>query len=761
MSGRDRARDLDAGALDRRGFLRGTLAGGALCLGVSFTGCGGGQPRMIRRADQTGEFAPNMYVTVKRDGRVALTVGKCEMGQGVATAYSTLVAEELEVGVDRIDVAFADSLPEFRTTGAEGVPLFRIHATGGSTSTAEAYVPLRRAAAAAREMLVAAAARQWRVAPADCTARDGRVVHAASRRSADYGSLTARAARESVPEEPRIKSPSEFRLIGKYSQRVDAPAKVSGRALFGIDVAVPGMVRALVLHAPVHGAEAVDVRAGGARSIPGVIDVFAFPGGVAVVAEKYWQALRAAREVEVDWGKGAAQGLDSAEIQRAVRAYRKSGAAVRSDGDATAALAAARPIEAVYEAPYLAHAPMEPQNCIVAVRGDAAEVWAPCQVPTVIQEAVADAIGIDSDDVLVHTTYAGGGFGRRLLGDFAAQAALIAKRVRRPVQMIWSRESDTRQGFYRPAATAFMRGAVGHDGRVAALSCHSLSQPITPHQLESLRGGQPAWLPRFSRSTMANTTAALVGSNTVADLFASEGVRDTPYRIDNLLVEYTPIHSRMPVGFWRSVGHSFNAFFVEGFIDELARAADRDPYRFRRAMLASGSRELRVLDAVARLAAWGRPAATGYGRGIARHTAFGSEVAQVIEAGVVDGRIRVSRVWCAVDCGLAVNPDIVAAQMESAIVFGLSAAIDQEITMVDGAVQQGNFDTFPALRMHECPAITVEVLDRRESPTGAGEPGLPPVAPALASALFAATGVRLRRLPLQRAWNERAGEAKP
>jgi isoquinoline 1-oxidoreductase subunit beta len=753
---------MSARAVTRRGFLGAALAGGgALCLGVSFggaLGCGGNQRRMIRRADQTGELAPNTYITVKPDGRILLAVGKNEMGQGVATGYTTLVAEELEVAIDKVDFYFADSLPEFRTSGAEGVPMFRIHATGGSTSTSEAYIPLRRAAAAAREMLVAAAAREWGVPAAECAADSGRVVHRAGRREAPYGSLTARAAREQVPDEPRIKSPDEFRLIGRHSRRVDARAKVAGTARFGIDVTVPGMVRALVIHGPVYGARPVAVRADSARAQPGVVDIFPFRWGVAVVAEKYWQALRAAREVEVEWGKGLVEGLDTEELRRAARAYRKSGVAVRSENDVDGALGepGARTIEAVYEAPYLAHAPMEPQNCTVAIRGDTAEVWAPCQVPTVVQEAVADAAGISSDDVLVHTTYAGGGFGRRLLGDFAAQAALICKRVGRPVQMIWSRESDTRQGFFRPAATAFMRGAVGREGRATALSCHSLSQPITPHQLESIRGGQPAWLPRLSRNTMAHTTVALIGSNTVADLFATEGASDTPYRIPNLRVEYTPIRSRMPVGFWRSVGHSFNAFFMEGFLDEMAHAADVDPYRFRRQLLEPGSRELRVLDAVAKLADWGAPAAAGFGKGIARHTAFGSEAAEVVEAGVVDGRIRVSRVWCVIDCGLVINPDIVVAQMESAVVFGISAALDQEITLENGVVQQANFDSFPPLRMHECPEIVVQVLERDEHPSGVGEPGLPPVAPALANALFAATGVRLRRMPFQRAWDERA-----
>lgn len=750
--------------ISRRGVLRGALAGSALCIGVSLTGglgCGGAQKRRMRRADDTGELEANMYITVLPTGVIRLAVNKSEIGQGVTTGYATLVAEELEVEVEDIDFYFADSLQKYRTSGLEGVPMFRLHATGGSTSLREAFVPLRRASAAAREMLVAAAAQQWNVSPGACRAQAGHVVHKQSGRKLGYGQLTKHAARQSAPRDPRIKKPGEFRLIGKRTRRVDAEAKVTGAAVFGIDVQVANMVRAYVIHPPSRGAQAKSVRADAATSMPGVIGVLSFDFGVAVVAEKYWQAQAAAAGVAVEW-RSVRAGLTTAKLAVAARNYRKSGAVVTEHGDAKDAVRTGDAVvQAVYEAPYLTHAPLEPQNCTVSVKkAGRVEVWAPCQVPTTIQEAVADAVGVDADDVLVHTTYCGGGFGGRLLGDVAAQAAKIAKKVRRPVQLIWSRESDMSQGSYRPAVTAFLRGSV-IAGRAEALHYHCLSQPIAANQLESTRGGQPSWLPRFTRQVTAKSMSALFNANTNIDWFATEGASDTPYRIANRRFEYTPVKTDVPVGFWRSVGHSFNGFIMEGFVDELAHAAGRDPYAFRRQMLKKDSRELRVLDAVAELSGWGDAAAPGFARGIVRHTAFGTEVAEVAEAGVVDGRIRVTRVWCAVDCGIAVNPDVVAAQMEGGIIFGLSAALDQEITWVDGVVQQKNYDSYPTLRMFECPEVIVKVMPSEADPTGVGEPGLPPIAPAVANAVFAATGVRLRRMPLQRAWREHKKGARP
>jgi isoquinoline 1-oxidoreductase subunit beta len=741
--------------LSRRDLLRGALAGGALIVGTQLVGCGGARKARIRHAERTGELAPDAFVTILPSGVVALACSKAEIGQGVTTAYATLVAEELEVDPGDVQVALADSLDAYKTLTMPGIPLFRIQATGGSTSTAEGWVPLRTAAAAAREMLVGAAAATWGVPASACAARAGRVVHEASGRSAGYGELTREAARRPVPAHPRLKPASEFRQIGKRKGRVDARAKVTGAQRYGIDHTVPDMVHAYAIHGPRYGARPRAVRADAARTQPGVIDVVTLRWGVAVVAARFWQARRAAPMVEIDWTEGPCAKLDTDALAAAARATRDRGAPTRDDGHAARATRGRPALDAVYEVPHLAHAPLEPQNCIAHVRGKRVEIWAPCQVPTVVQEAIAEALGVDADHVLVHTMFSGGGFGRRLVADYAVQAATIAKAVGRPVKLIWTRESDMTQGFYRPAAVVRVRGAVA-GGRATGLDAHVVSQSLALDSSEMVSGGMPAWLPTFMRRMSARASLALTASNTAIDMFATEGAADTPYRIPNLRVRYTPVDTAMPVGSWRSVGHSYTGFVMESAIDELAHAAGADPLAFRRAHLEAGSRERRVLDAVARLAGWGGAAPTGHARGLARHTAFFTECAEVAEVTVVDGRIRVTRVWAAVECGVAVNPDLVRAQIEGAIIFGLSAALDEEITMKAGVVQQTNYDTFPALRMFESPRIEVTILPSEAAPTGAGEPGLPPIAPAVANALFTLTGKRLRRLPLQRALAEAA-----
>jgi CO/xanthine dehydrogenase Mo-binding subunit len=732
----------------RRDFLAGLIAGGGvLSLGIT-TGCGASSRKMIARADATGELAPNMYVTILPDGRVSLAINKCEFGQGITTGYATLVAEELDVEPASIDLHFADSFPQYRTS-------FGIHQTGGSTSTKEGYFPLRKAAASAREMLVGAAAASWGVAVTECTTAGGKVHHAASGRSLGYGELTRPAARRDVPDSPRLKAKSEFRFIGKHSNRVDLRAKVDGTAGFGIDVVRPNLVRATAIHPPTYGAEVTSMKDAAARAIPGVIDVIAFSWGVAVVAEKYWQAQAAARLVEVEWHKGPIHGFDSEALRTATRGHKTGGDPVRNDGNAGDALAeAATKLDAIYEAPYLAHATMEPQNCTVEVKGDKVEVWAPTQSPSVVQEFIADAIGTSRDDILVHTTLSGGGFGRRGVGDVAGHAAMIARRIGRPVQLIWSRESDMTQAYYRPQLTAHLRGGLGKDGKVTALAAHVIGQSLIVKQPIAARALFPSAIPAGLRRVMANSAVAMVGSNTLPDPVSTEGASDTPYQIPNVRVEFTPVAVKLPVSFWRSVGHSFTGFAMESFLDELAHAAKQDPLEFRRALLPADSRARRVLDAVAELAQWGSPLPPGVFRGLARHTSFETEVAEVAEVELVNSRIKVRRVFCAVDCGVAVNPDIIRAQLEGAVIFGLSAALDQEITLVDGKIQQHNFDSYPLLRMFEAPEIQVKILASDENPTGIGEPGLPPIAAAVGNAIFAGTGVRLRRMPLQRAWNE-------
>ncbi|MEO8706551.1 MAG: molybdopterin cofactor-binding domain-containing protein, partial [Kofleriaceae bacterium] len=460
----------------RRGFLAGT---GALTLAVAI-GCGGdSKGTRIRHAEASGEFKANLYITVMPDGRIGLVVNKAEFGQGVGTAYATLAAEELGVAVDQIDVEYAGSHKDMRTS-------FGMQVTGGSTSTAEGYKAVRKSAASAREMLVAAAAASWKVPTSQCSVGGGKVLHAASARAIGYGDLTKLAARESVPSKPKLKAVKDFTVIGKHDRRVDARSKVDGTAKFGIDTVVPNMVNAYVIHGPVFGARATKVSADAARKRPGVIDIFAFAGGVAVVADKYWQAMAAAREVEVTWSPGEVSKLDTEEMQRAMRAYDDDGTSVKDSGNAGKALGRAKTkLRAIYEAPYLCHAPLEPQNCTVSVIGKTAEVWAPNQSATVVQAFVSDAVGIAFENVKVHTTLLGGGFGRRLVADACAQAAIISQRVKRPVKLVWSRESDMTQAFYRPVYSVHFEGAVD-DGRVTALRTHCISQSILLSSAETM-----------------------------------------------------------------------------------------------------------------------------------------------------------------------------------------------------------------------------------------------------------------------------------
>jgi isoquinoline 1-oxidoreductase beta subunit len=726
--------------LSRRGFLGGTLAGmGVLTLAVS---CGGGQGTRIRHADQTGELVANMYVTVMPDGRIALIVNKAEIGQGVTTAYCTLAAEELGVPMEHVDPHYADSHPEMRTS-------FRLQITGGSTSTTEGYKALRLAAASAREMLVGAAAAQWKVPAKECTVADGHVVHGSKK--APYGELTKLAARREVPEKPTLKAPKDFTLIGKVNKRVDARAKVDGTAVFGIDVVVPNMVHAVIIHGPVYGARPTKVDADAAKKRPGVIDVFAIRAGVAIVADKYWQAKAAERDVKVTWSAGDVPKLNTAAMQTAMRNYSGDGTGVVDDGDAGKALSRAQTrVSAVYEAPYVAHATMEPQNATVHVKGGSAEVWAPTQSPTVVQAFVSEALDIDFESVMVHTTLSGGGFGRRAVSDVCAQAALISKRVKRPVKLIWSRESDMTQAFYRPVYAIKAEGAI-NEGKITGARMHCMSQSIALSSKDMMGAAMPG-IPGPIRNMFIDSMLAVFSTNSFGDLFATEGLKGTPYKFGNFELTASPVQTKLPVSSFRSVGNSVTGFAMEAFFDECVTAAKGDPLAMRKAMVAPKSRQTKVLDALEKLSGW--TSRSGKGWGLARHFSFETEVGQVAQVEIVDGRIRVKKVFCAVDCGIAVNPDIVKAQMEGAIIFGLSAALDQEITLVDGVVQQTNYDTYPLIRMHESPEIIVEIVPSEEAPTGVGEPGLPPIAAAVANAVFDLTGIRLRKMPLQKAYTE-------
>jgi CO/xanthine dehydrogenase Mo-binding subunit len=660
------------------------------------------------------------------------------------TSHAMMVAEELEVDPSELEVVFAEGVGGDYRNPALGVQL-----TGGSTSVSGSWVTLRTAAATAREMLRAAAARSWGVPSEDIVASGGVLSHAASKRSAGYGEFATAAAREDVGT-PTLKAPSEFKVLGKSVPRVDLKTKILGTAIFGIDATVPGMLHAFVVRSPTLGGKPRAFNDSAALKSAGVQATVALPNGVAIVATHWYQAKKAASLLEVDWDAGP---LASLSTETLFAEYRNTAAGegkkARAEGDVDAGFATpgAKIVEAVYETPFLAHATMEPQNCVAHVTADACEVWAPTQGPQLAREVAAKVTGLPHAKIRVHQTFLGGGFGRRIAQDYVEEAVRVSQALLKPVKVVWSREDDTRHDFYRPAAVTSIRGAVDATGRPVAWRAHVVTQSILSQVVpEFLASMLPTWVPQGLKN-FGGGLAGRAFKGLLVDDTAVEGAATMPYAIPNMRVEYTPMDPGVPVGFWRSVGHSFNAFVTEGFVNELAHAAGKDPLAFRRDLLADKPRHLAVLELAATKAGWGTPAGTGVHRGIAVAESFGSRVAHVVEASVEGGAIRVVRVVSAVDCGFVVNPDIVAAQVESSVVFALGAALKQRIDIDSGRVRQGNFHEFQLLRQNECPVIEVHLVPSGDAPTGIGEPAVPPLAPALAEAVFAATGQRMRAMP--------------
>jgi isoquinoline 1-oxidoreductase beta subunit len=610
--------------------------------------------------------------------------------------------------------------------------------TGGSTAVRTSYDMLRKAGATARAMLVTAAAQTWGVEPAACSTQKGTVTHANHRST--YGELAQKAAAIPVPppENVPLKDPKNFRLLGTHVPRLDTPSKVNGSAQFGIDVRLPGMLVASVERAPVFGAKVKGFDATAAKAVPGVRHVVELTGmpwtstngawgvgtesGVAVVADSYWQAVQGRRALQITWDEGPNATLGAIPAKLAALAD-QAGVTAQTVGDATAALAgAAKKLEGVYTVPFLHHATMEPMNCTAYVRAGECEVWAPTQNQTRAQEVAADAAGIPKDKVRIHTTLLGGGFGRRLESDFVAEAVSISKAVNAPVKVIWSREDDTKHGFYRPATYNKLRAGLDVQNRPVAWSHHIVAPPILT-KFGPLQNG--------------------------IDRTLIDGATDLPYAFPNLFVDQLAVDLPVPIGFWRSVGASQNAFVVECFLDEVAAAAGRDPYELRRELLQAKPRHLRTLELAATKAGWGTPLPPGRGRGIALAEWEPTTCAEVAEVSVAsDGTVRVHRVVCAVDCGPVVNPDTIAAQMQGGVVFGLSAALYGEITIEKGRVQQGNFTDYPMLRIPEMPVVEVHIVPSTDAQGGIGEPSVPPTAPAVCNAIFAATGKRIRSLPI-------------
>ncbi|WP_306533433.1 xanthine dehydrogenase family protein molybdopterin-binding subunit [Geobacter sp.] len=706
--------------MSRRDFLKaGAVLGGGLIIGVHLPlGTAAGM-------EPPGEtFTPNAFIRIGTDDSITVIVNKAEMGQGVYTALPMIVAEELEVDPSTIRVEAAPVTPAYNH--AE----WGIQATGGSTSVRTEWERLAKAGAAARMMLIAAAAREWKVKPDQCRAEKGFVLHRASGRRLSYGKLAERAARLKPPAEVRLKDPKEHTVIGRPVRRLDTPAKVNGTAIFGLDVAIPGMLTAVVARPPVFGAKAKIIRHDQAEKVPGVKRVIPIDAGVAVVADSFPAALKGREALAIEWDEGPLAGLDSGrQRDQYAEMAKKPGAVAARRGDPDTALkGAAKRIEAIYEVPYLAHAPMEPLNCVASVQPDRCDIWTGTQMQTGDRNAAAKITGLPPEKITLRTMFLGGGFGRRAVPDshFVREAVQVSKAIGKPAKVIWTREDDIHGGWYRPTF---------HNELAAGLDAAGM--PI-------------AWRHRIVGQSIAIGTPFEGGMvKNGIDETSVEGAADSPYEIPNFLCDYHMAPAGVPVLWWRSVGHSATCFVKEGFIDELAHLAGKDPYQYRRQLLKKHPRLVGALDLAAEKAGWGKALPEGRGRGIAVHESFGSIVAQVAEVSVgTKGEIRVHRVVCAVDCGRIVNPAIIAAQMESGVAFGLSAALHGAITFKNGRVEQSNFLDYPIIRMDEMPRVETHIVRSTEKPGGIGEPGVPPVAPAVANAVFAVTGARLRTLPM-------------
>jgi len=720
-------------ALSRRAFLEvGAAIGGGLLLGFTLPG------RTQRRADR---FAPNAFIRIDRDGRVTLMMHKVEMGQGTYTSMPMLLAEELEVDLAQVRLEHA---PPDDALYAE--PLFGVQETGGSTSVRGNFEPLRRAGAAARTLLVAAAAQTWKVTATSCRAERGEVVHAPTGRRLGYGALVDQAATLAVPPNPPLKDPKDWTLIGTPAKRLDGPEKVNGAAQFGIDVRLPGMQVATLAACPVFGGKLGSVDDAKARAVPGVRQVVRLDDAVAVVADHMWAAKQGLAALAIRWDEGPNARLGTADIvQQLAAASQRSGVVARKVGDAAQAMAgAARKLEAIYELPFLAHATMEPVNCTVHVRPDGCDIWVGTQVPTFTRTAAAQLTGLPRERVQVHNHLLGGGFGRRLEVDFVRRAVRIAMQVSGPVKVVWTREEDIQHDMYRPYYYDRIAAGLDERGRPVAWTHRVTGSSIIARVTSEL-------FPKNLRVIRALGLHQLVASIRGLDTDAVEGAAEPPYELPNIRVEYVRQEPPgIPTAFWRGVGPTHNIFVVESFIDELAAATRQDPFQYRRALLDQAPRAKAVLELAALHAGWGQPLPPGSGRGIALLHAFGSYIAQVAEVVVSkQGEVRVPRVVCAVDCGVIVNPDTVKAQMESGIIFGISGALWGEITFKDGRVEQHNFNDYRVLRINEAPVIEVHLVQSSEAPGGIGEPGTSAVMPAVANAIFAATGKRIRRLPVK------------
>lgn len=712
----------DLTSMNRRGVLKGAAwTGLTIAFNLALP-----QRRAFAATEAAVAFAPNAFLRIAPDNSVTVISKHVELGQGVYTGLATILAEELGADWSQIKV---ESAPADATRYANLA--FKLQGTGGSTAIANSWMQLREAGAMARAMLIAAAAAQWDAPAEQITVERGLVRHGPSKREATFGALAAHAANVPAPEKVTLKDPKDFTLIGTKPPRVDVPPKTDGTAQFTIDVVLPGMLVALIKRPPLFGGRVASFDAAAAKAVPGVVDVVEAPAGVAVVAKSFWAAKQGRDALKVAWDDAKAEKRSSAAILAEYRALAEQpGRPARVEGDVGGALkGAAKTVAAAFEFPYLAHAPMEPLDAVVKLGPDGCEIWAGDQFQTIDQMNAAAVAGLKPDQVKINTLFAGGSFGRRAnaASDYIVEAVSIARALGAngvPVKLQWTREDDIQGGRYRPAYVHKLEAALDNKGELTG------------------------WRQRIvGQSIMAGTPFEAFVVKDGVDGTSVEGAANLPYAIPNLSVELTTTKVGVPVLWWRVVGSSHTAYAVETFIDEVATAAGKDPFAFRQALLGHSPRHKAVLELAAKAAGWGDPLPKGRGRGIAVAVAFDTYVAQVAEVTVADGKVRVDRVVCAVDCGIPVNPDIIAAQMEGGIGFGLGAALYGAITLKDGAVEQSNFDGYQVLRIDAMPKVEVHIVPSAEPPTGVGEPGVAPIGPAVANAVFAATGKRIRVLP--------------
>jgi isoquinoline 1-oxidoreductase beta subunit len=705
------------GDLSRRGFIKSTAtAASGLVIACYLPGCS--KPEEVaKNAGPPKLIKANAFLQIGTDGSITMFCDKSEMGQGVYTALPTLLAEELGVSPNVIKVEFAPPGSDYvnKMLGAQ--------ATGGSTSVREAWDKIRMAGAEARTRLIAAAAKEWSAPPQSCTVADGYVLFTSRRKS--FGELAEAAAALPAPQNVQVKAPGDFKYVGKTMQRLDTPSKVDGSAQFGIDVRLPNMLYAALAQPPELGGTVKSFNADKAKAMPGVREVLQTSSGVAVVADSWWQAKTARDALDIQWNPGATAKISNASIYAGLKtASSGKGLEVRKTGDADAGWKAnQRRVEATYELPLLAHATLEPQNCTVEFREDGCHLYAPTQVQQMAQGAAAKAAGLPPEKVFVHTTFLGGGFGRRLDVDFIPAAVECAKAVNKPVKLLWTREDDTTHDKYRPPARNTLSGAFDANGKLDTVKVHLVAPSITSRWAP---GAVPQGTP---------------------DPFAVEAAHNFPYDVPNLYIDYLQHEVGLEVGYWRSVSHALNCFTVESFMDELAAEAQMDPVEFRRSLLGKEPRWLSVLDAATRKANWGQPPA-GRFQGVALMSGYDTYLAQVAEISLDGNKLKIHRIVCAIDCGQMVNPGIVQAQAEGSIVFGLTAALWGEINVAGGKVQEQNFDTYRLLRINEAPVIEVHLLNTNEKPGGMGEPATALVAPAVCNAIYSATRKRLRKLPI-------------